>query len=459
MADEDARVPAEQLPADAGEVSAGHRPAPLAAVPPERSIASDPAGELPLVLPPGVSREPDAEPPFGGQADCRQVLTLIIRQPLRGLEVLGLLPQGTPAPFVPARNPSATSRPGPPLDRHMCGELTGGIAGETTYRPVMGDHAAVLADLDGVAALQTRAVEPSATHKHPLGCADVSRIRCCVLRFQASALSAVSNGMFRVNSLRLWRERPRGNRIAVAEAGCPTPIGVPRAGQARSRPSAVCCASVMPRRRGWAECATAGPHGQSGHGSVGSTTDHCADTERCHSTENDDSLLGPVLRDEVLPQDLVDLTQRLDWHLGDNLTSPVLPRTLGDLGDGGGAAPAEHDSHHDRSASLDLVDGDSVDFGDREREEGAQFKRREGLACRQCQCDSRADAGRGCGSSNRAEFPTQAVGSGAFSRTAPTCPGLEPLRSAPSTARSPSVPPRASSNRLKCGGGSPGRPA
>jgi len=66
--------------------------------------------------------------------------------------------------------------------------------------------------------------------------------------------------------------------------------------------------------------------------------------------------------------------QRLDRDLGDNLTSPVLPRPLGDLGNGGGAGPAEHDAHHDRSAALDLVEGDGVDFGDRECEEGAQLK-------------------------------------------------------------------------------------
>ncbi len=76
---EDVRVPAEQLLAYAGEVSAGNRPATLAAVPSERSIASDPAREFPLVLPHRVSRKPDAEPPVGRQADGRQVLTSIVR--------------------------------------------------------------------------------------------------------------------------------------------------------------------------------------------------------------------------------------------------------------------------------------------------------------------------------------------------------------------------------------------
>lgn len=99
-----------------------------------------------------------------------------------------------------------------------------------------------------------------------------------------------------------------------------------------------------PRLRGWAECATTGSHGQSGEGSVGAAPDHGADTERCHSAENDDSLLGPVLGDEVLPQDAVDLPQCLDGHLGDDLPSPVLPRALGDLGDGLGALAAEQDS-------------------------------------------------------------------------------------------------------------------
>lgn len=166
-ADEDVRISAEQLPAYVREVGAGNRPTLLVAVPPQRSIASDPAGEFPLVLPHRVSREPDAEPPLGGQADCRQVLTLIIRQPLRGPEVIGPLPPVAPEFFAPACNPPATSRSGPPLDRHKCGELAGCVAGKSAYRPVMSDHAAVLVDLDGVTALQTRTVEPSAAHKHP----------------------------------------------------------------------------------------------------------------------------------------------------------------------------------------------------------------------------------------------------------------------------------------------------
>jgi hypothetical protein len=111
--DEDARVPAEQLPAHAGKVSAGNRPAPLAAVPPERSIASDPAGEFPLVLPHRVSREPDTEPPIGGQVDGRQVLTPIVRYPLRGLEVLGLRPPVTPASLAPLEICRLRRGPGP----------------------------------------------------------------------------------------------------------------------------------------------------------------------------------------------------------------------------------------------------------------------------------------------------------------------------------------------------------
>ncbi len=60
--------------------------------------------------------------------------------------------------------------------------------------------------------------------------------------------------------------------------------------------------------------------------------------------------LVPNFVTKFFPQDLVDLTQRLDWHLGDNLPSPVLPRALGDLGNGGGAAPAEHDSQNTEQA-------------------------------------------------------------------------------------------------------------
>jgi hypothetical protein len=170
-ADEDARVPTEQLAAHVGKVSAGNRPTPLAAVPPDRSIASDPAQEFPLVLPHRVSRKPNTEPPFGGQADGRQVLTPVTRHPAGGLEVLGLLPPITPVTLASTRHPSAASSPGPPLDRYEPGELTGGMAEEMTQRPVMRDHAAVLVDLDEAAAPQARAAEPSVAHEFPLVCA------------------------------------------------------------------------------------------------------------------------------------------------------------------------------------------------------------------------------------------------------------------------------------------------
>lgn len=152
-ADQNAWVPAEQLPAHTGKVRTGNRPTPLVAVPPERPIAYEPAGELALVLPQRVGWEPDTEPSLGGQADRRQMLTFITRHPLRGLEVLSLLPSITPASFAPVHNVHATSRLGPPLDRHKCGELAGGRAVKTTHQHAVGGHAAILVDLNKVATL------------------------------------------------------------------------------------------------------------------------------------------------------------------------------------------------------------------------------------------------------------------------------------------------------------------
>ncbi|GAA2808345.1 hypothetical protein GCM10010441_36280 [Kitasatospora paracochleata] len=85
----------------------------------------------------------------------------------------------------------------------------------------------------------------------------------------------------------------------------------------------------------------------------------------------------------------------------------MLARTLGDLGDGAGAAAAEHHPHHDRPAPLELVDRDPVDLGDREREERAQLERREGLAGRQGQRHSRTDARRGGGPADGGTRPGQ----------------------------------------------------
>ncbi|GJF23985.1 hypothetical protein SHO565_45490 [Streptomyces sp. HO565] len=95
------------------------------------------------------------------------MLTSVIRHPLRGPEVLGLLPPIPLASFALTRSLLAASRPGSPLDRHERSELPRGMARETTHQPVMGDHAAILVDHDGAATFQARAVEPPVAHKHP----------------------------------------------------------------------------------------------------------------------------------------------------------------------------------------------------------------------------------------------------------------------------------------------------